>query len=221
MKALLKPSWNTALKSFFDSLEFKKLWNFIKKEYTSKIIYPKEKDIFNSLNITPINRISVVILGQDPYHGPGQAHGLSFSVLDGTPLPPSLKNIYKEIESDLGIKKDFSNGNLTHWARQGILLLNSVLTVEENNPGSHANHGWEEFTDHIIQKISDERENVVFLLWGSYAKKKGSVIDKSKHLILESSHPSPLGAYRGFIGCRHFSRTNKYLKKYNIKEINW
>ena len=221
MKVSLEQNWNTALKPYLDSREFKTLWDFIQKEYKSKTIYPKQKEIFNAFNITPFNKVSVVIIGQDPYYRPNQAHGLSFSVPDKIGLPSSLKNIYKEIESDLQIKKDFTIGNLTPWAKQGVLLLNSCLTVESGIPESHANQGWEEFTDHVIQKISDNSEYVVFLLWGNYAKRKGSIIDRSRHLVLESSHPSPLGAYRGFIGCKHFSQTNNYLKENNKEEINW
>lgn len=221
METYIPKSWQKILLPYLISKRWKNLKEYIEKEFQKKTIYPVIRDIFKALNIISFDRISVVIIGQDPYHGPGQAHGLSFSVPDGIPLPPSLKNIYKEIESDTGNKKDFTNGNLTSWADQGVLLLNSVLTVEENNPGSHANIGWEEFTDHVIKKISSEKENVVFLLWGNYAKKKGSMIDRSKHLVLESSHPSPLGAYRGFIGCKHFSKTNKYLKENNKREIHW
>lgn len=221
MKVLLPQSWNKILKFYFETEQWRKLWGFIDIEYQNKIIYPKQKDIFNAFHRTSFESTSAVIIGQDPYHGPNQAHGLSFSVPDGIPIPPSLKNIYKEIESDIRINKDFSNGNLESWADQGVLLLNSVLTVEVDNPGSHANKGWEEFTDYVIRQISDEGENIVFLLWGNYAKKKGSNIDQTKHLVLESSHPSPLGAYRGFIGCKHFSKTNEYLKENNKKEIHW
>lgn len=221
MRVTINQSWDKTLKPYFKTREWEKLNDFITKEYNENVIYPTQKDIFNAFTCTPFDKISVVIVGQDPYHNPNQAHGLSFSVPDEFTLPPSLKNIYREIESDLNIKKDFSNGNLISWAHQGVLLLNSVLTVEENKPGSHANMGWEEFTDYIIKKIVDERESVVFLLWGNYAKKKGSIIDRRKHLVLESSHPSPLGAYRGFIGCKHFSKANHYLKENNKKEINW
>lgn len=217
----ISKSWNQVLAQFFETQTWKKLSRFVEKEYQSKIIYPKKECIFNALKMTPFHQVKVVILGQDPYHQEHQAHGLAFSVPTEISVPPSLKNIYKEIESDLGITKDFSNGNLKSWTDQGVLLLNSVLTVEKDKPGSHANMGWEEFTDYIIQKISDKQDNIVFLLWGNYAKKKGSIIDRSKHLVLESSHPSPLGAYRGFIGCRHFSQTNSYLRKYNKEEIKW
>jgi uracil-DNA glycosylase len=221
MKPYIKENWNKVLQAYFETMEFAKLWDFIKNEYQHTNIYPLEKDIFKSFNLTPLEKISIVIIGQDPYHQPHQAHGLSFSVPHGITIPPSLKNIFKEIESDTGIKKDFTDGNLESWSHQGILLLNSVLTVQENKPSSHANIGWEEFTNFVIKQISDQKEHVIFFLWGNYAQKKGSLIDRSRHLVLETSHPSPLGAYRGFIGCRHFSRANEYLKKHNKSEINW
>lgn len=221
MKQYIQNSWDRVLKEYTETDSFKKLSYFVEKEYQEKTIYPKHENIFSALNNTSFENISVVIIGQDPYHQPDQAHGLSFSVLNGKQLPPSLRNIYKEIESDIGVKKDYHNGNLTDWSHQGILLLNSILTVEENNPGSHTNHGWEEFTDYIIKKISNEHEHIVFLLWGNYAKKKGSIIDTTKHLVLESSHPSPLGAYRGFLGCKHFSKANNYLLKNGKKKIQW
>jgi len=220
-KVPIEPSWKKALKDYFKLPEWKLLTQYIKKEYQEKKIYPHSKKIFNAFNLTPFEKVSVLIIGQDPYHNPDQAQGLSFSVPSGTIPPLSLKNIYKEIESDLKIKKDFSNGNLESWSRQGVLLLNSVLTVRENEPGSHANKGWELFTDYVVQRISDECEHVVFLLWGNYAKKKGVMVDTSKHLVLETSHPSPLGAHRGFTGCQHFSKTNKYLRTYNKQPIDW
>jgi len=160
-------------------------------------------------------------LGQDPYYGPDQAHGLAFSVPENIPLPPSLKNIYKEIEADIKIKKDFTHGNLEPWAKQGVLLLNSILSVESGKPSSHRNIGWEDFTDHVIQKISDEHENIVFMLWGNYAQSKKKLIDEKRHLVLETSHPSPLSAYKGFLGCKHFSQCNDYLKKNKKKEVFW
>lgn len=221
MEIFINQSWNKALKPYFETKEWQILSEFIDSEYKNKTIYPDKKDIFSAFEMTSFNKVSVVIIGQDPYYRPHQAHGLSFSVPDGISLPSSLKNIYKEIESDLNIVKDRSNGNLESWARQGILLLNSCLSVEAGNPESHTGKGWEEFTNYVIQKISDEREHIVFLLWGNYAKEKGSIIDRSKHLVLESSHPSPLGAHRGFIGCKHFSKTNNYLMKRNKKEIKW
>ncbi len=217
----LEKSWNKVLKNYLRSGEFFSLEKFVDNEYLDKEAFPVKENIFNAFSKTPFNKVKVVILGQDPYHGEGQAHGLSFSVPDGIKTPPSLKNIYKEILSDLKIEKDMDSGNLEDWANQGVLLLNSVLTVEKSKPGSHAKKGWEEFTDEVIKKISEERENVVFLLWGNYAKQKGSVIDRKKHLVLESAHPSPFSAYNGFFGSRHFSKTNEYLEKNRIKEIKW
>lgn len=221
MKLELPRYWKKYISTYVKTHRYKKLCEFITHEYEHYTIFPQKNDIFEALELVDPDTVSVVILGQDPYHQPDQAHGLSFSVPENEPLPPSLKNIYKEIESDFAIKKDFTNGNLRNWANQGVLLLNSVLTVRANEPGSHARQGWEEFTDTIIKNISDKHDNIVFILWGNYAKKKGSIIDRSKHLVLESSHPSPLGAYRGFIGCRHFSRANRYLRKHNKKEIQW
>ena len=221
MNVDIHSSWATHLQEYFELPEWKKLAEFVRQEYQHHTIYPHPKNIFNALNMTPFNDVKVVIIGQDPYHNPGQAHGLSFSVPDEITPPPSLKNIYKEIESDLGIIKDFSNGNLISWAKQGVLLLNSVLTVRENEPGSHANRGWEYFTDHVIKKISDEQNHVVFLLWGNYAKKKGLIINRDNHCVLETSHPSPLSARHGFIGCKHFSATNNYLRDHHQKEISW
>ena len=221
MKIKIEPSWKKILKKYFQTNEFQELANFVRQEYLSKIIYPRPKDLFSAFILTPFNKVKVVILGQDPYHNPGQAHGLCFSVPTGINPPPSLKNIYQEIENDLQIKKDFQNGNLENWAQQGVLLLNSVLTVQKNSAGSHANKGWENFTDEIIRQLSDQKENLVFLLWGNYAKQKGQIIDRSKHLVLEATHPSPFSAYSGFFGCRHFSQTNNYLKKYGKKEIEW
>lgn len=221
MEANIDQSWKNALNGYFSSLEFRKLKDFIKQKYVNKTIYPIKKNIFNAFISTPFDSIKIVILGQDPYHNPGQAHGLSFSVPDGVIPPPSLKNIYKEIERSLGIKKDMSNGNLLDWAQQGVLLLNAVLSVEENKPGSHAHHGWEDFTDHVIQKISQEKEHCVFLLWGAYAQKKKKLVDESKHLVLTSAHPSPLSAYRGFLGNNHFALSNLYLMKYGKKPIKW
>lgn len=185
-------------------------------------IFPKRTDLFRALDLCPFENIQVVIIGQDPYHGPSQAMGLAFSVPDGIPVPPSLKNIYKEIESDTGESSTCApGGDLTLWAKQGVLLLNSVLTVESGQPGSHARKGWEEYTDSVVQSISDNKEHVVFLLWGAYAQNKGVRVNRSKHCVLETSHPSPLGAHRGFTGCRHFSYTNTYLMKYNKKPITW
>lgn len=183
------------------------------------IIYPAEKYIFNSLNYTALNSVKIVILGQDPYHGEGQAHGLAFSVPCGKPAPPSLKNIFKELNDDLGIKRDKTD--LTDWAKQGVLLLNSVLTVESGRPNSHIHIGWQAFTDAIIRTISDKRKHVVFMLWGAYAQSKKHLINADKHLILTAPHPSPLSAYRGFFGCKHFSKANEYLKIHGLTPIKW
>jgi uracil-DNA glycosylase len=221
MQLHLPDSWKNILHKHIEKRSFHECIQFLDVEYKNNAIYPLKKNIFKAFELTSFEDISVVIIGQDPYHQPGQAQGLSFSVPKGISIPPSLRNIYKEIESDLGINKDFNNGDLTSWADQGLLLLNSVLTVRASEAGSHTNQGWEEFTDYVIEKISKEKESVVFLLWGKYAQKKGAVIDQSKHLVLETSHPSPLGSYRGFIGCRHFSQTNEYLKSNKKKEIKW
>ena len=214
-------SWQPILVDYFKKPEFKKLFDFVRGEYTSKTIYPAQENIFNAFNSTPFEKIKVVIIGQDPYHNPGQAMGLSFSVPEGVTIPPSLKNIYKEIRSDLDIDTSRRSGDLAHWADQGVLLLNSVLTVAANSPASHAKKGWEEFTDYVIQKISDQHEHVVFILWGNYAKNKGKNINRTKHLVLEGHHPSPLSAYRGFFGCKHFCQTNEYLREHGRKEIRW
>jgi uracil-DNA glycosylase len=193
----------------------------VRTEYLTKKIFPAPANIFKVFTLTPFNAVRVVILGQDPYHGDRQAEGLSFSVPSGMKLPPSLQNIYKEIESDTGITKDFTNGNLEPWAKQGVFLLNAILTVVANSPASHQKHGWEEFTDTVIKKISDSREHVVFMLWGKYAQSKKALIDTSKHLVLEAPHPSPFSAHSGFFGCKHFSLCNKYLQENGLKEINW
>lgn len=185
-----------------------------------KQIYPPGELIFNALNTTPFDRVKVVILGQDPYHGPGQAHGLSFSVMPGVPAPPSLQNIFKELEADLGIARA-SHGCLQSWAEQGVLLLNAVLTVEKFKAASHQGKGWERFTDRIVAELNKKREQLVFLLWGSYAQKKGQIIDRDRHLVLQSTHPSPLSAHRGFLGCRHFSQANAYLEKQGLEPIDW
>lgn len=217
----IEESWYAKLKDYFDTEVFKQLSTFIREEYVSKKVYPAPKNIFKAFWLTPFDDVKVVILGQDPYHGVGQAEGLSFSVPPGVRVPPSLKNIYKEIESDLGIKKDFSDGNLEKWAKQGVFLLNSILTVVANTPASHQKCGWEEFTDTIITKISDEKEHVVFMLWGNYARSKKILIDQSKHLVLEAPHPSPFSAHSGFLGCKHFSLCNTYLEENNIPPIVW
>ena len=220
MSVKIEASWKKVLKPEFNQPYFEGLTNFVKKEYNSKTIYPPAKLIFNAFDSTPFNKVKVVILGQDPYHGPNQAHGLCFSVLPPTPPPPSLQNIYKEIKKDIGQVID-NSGNLTHWTKQGVLLLNATLTVRAHQAGSHQNQGWEEFTDAVIKTISDKKANVVFMLWGNYAKKKGVNIDQQKHLILEASHPSPFSAYSGFFGSKHFSKANTYLKQNNQDTINW
>jgi len=216
----LPTSWQTRLANEFDQDYMHSLLQFLSLEREKKSIYPEEEDCFNALLETPFEQVKVVILGQDPYHGADQAHGLSFSVKPGIKVPPSLVNIYKELESDLGIPPA-AHGFLNQWAKQGVLLLNSVLTVEASKAGSHQKKGWETFTDKIIELINQEQEGVVFLLWGAYAQKKGRYIDRQKHCVLESVHPSPLSAYRGFFGCRHFSKTNEYLQNMGKAPINW
>ena len=214
-------SWQNVLSDELHKEYVSRLDDFIKSEEAQgKIIYPQRSLIFNALNLTPLNSVKVVVLGQDPYHGEGQAHGLSFSVEKGMRIPPSLRNIYKELQTDLGCEMP-EHGNLTAWAEQGVLLLNSVLTVEQAQAASHKNKGWEQFTDHLIDVINEHCENVVFLLWGAYAQKKGQQIDQSKHLVLMSAHPSPLSARRGFIGCQHFSKANEYLAQHGAKTIDW
>jgi uracil-DNA glycosylase len=220
-KINIEPQWLEALQNTFSSEKFTSLADFVRTEYQTKKIFPKPENIFQAFWLTPFSEVKVVILGQDPYHGDGQAHGLCFSVPLGIPLPPSLQNIYKEIESDLGIKKDFSSGSLEHWAKQGVFLLNAILTVVAHNAASHRNKGWEDFTDAVIKTISDKQENVVFMLWGNFARSKKSLIDSEKHLILEAPHPSPLSAYSGFWGCKHFSQCNRYLAAHDKKKIIW
>ncbi len=217
---LSETSWKKALYKEFRKEYFQNLYKFISAEYFSSSIYPSWDNIFLALNICPLNKVKVVILGQDPYHHPNQATGLAFSVHSNSKIPPSLNNIFKEIENDLGIAPN-KNGNLSRWARQGVLLLNTTLTVRENKPTSHQNQGWEILTDKIIKIISEEKSNVVFILWGKYAQTKRSLINTNKHLILESNHPSPLSAYRGFFGSKHFSHTNIYLRQHKIESIDW
>ena len=217
----LDPSWLSHIEGEFQKPYMHSLKQFLQAEKTKgKIIYPKGDDIFAAMNITPFEKVKVVILGQDPYHGEGQAHGLSFSVRDGVRPPPSLVNIYKEISAEYNVPMPKS-GNLTHWAEQGVLLLNATLTVENALAGSHQNKGWEEFTDAIIHAINDGHDHIVFMLWGSYAQKKGAFIDQKKHLVLKSVHPSPLSAHRGFLGCGHFKQANEYLEAHGIPPINW
>ena len=221
MSLKLDDSWKKYLNNHINSNEFKNLLSFIKKEYNNHICYPKKQLIFSALNNCPFNKIKLVILGQDPYHNPNQANGYAFSVNDEEKIPPSLINIFLEIEDDLNVKKDRS-GDLSVWANQGVLMLNSTLTVRKNKPGSHKNKGWEKFTDEIIKLISLKRNNIVFMLWGNYAKNKSSLIDNKKHLILTSGHPSPLSANRGlWFGNKHFSMANNYLSKNHIDKIDW
>lgn len=217
----LRECWKSFLKEEFEKPYMAELKKFLKDEKAKKKrIFPPGPLIFNALNTTPFDEVKVVILGQDPYHGPGQAHGLCFSVPKGVKKPPSLVNIFKEIHDDLKLPIPQS-GDLTPWAKQGVLLLNATLTVESSKAGSHQNHGWEFFTDKIIHVLNDKKENLVFMLWGSFAQKKGQFIDRKKHLVLEAPHPSPLSAHRGFLGCRHFSKANAYLKSKNITPIDW
>ena len=216
----IEQSWNRALENEFEKNYFFELRNKIKEAYKTRQIYPRPIDIFNAFNLTPINKVKVVIIGQDPYHGPNQAHGLSFSVKDGIKIPPSLKNIFKELSDDLNIQSPTS-GNLEKWAKQGVLLLNSVLTVESGNANSHKNWGWEVFTKAVIEIISRELNNVVFILWGRGAQKNEELINTDKHMVLKSVHPSPLSAYNGFFGCKHFSKTNKYLEDSGKIQIDW
>lgn len=217
----LDPSWLHHLEPEFQSAYMAKLRRFLLEEKRRGArIFPPGNLIFNALNSTPLDNVQVVILGQDPYHGPGQAHGLSFSVPRGVPVPPSLQNIYKELESDLGLAPP-AHGDLSSWARQGVLLLNAVLTVEAHKAGSHQNQGWEQFTDRVVSVVNDNRVGVVFMLWGSYAQKKGAFIDRNRHLVLTAPHPSPLSVYRGFSGCRHFSQCNGYLQSNGRKPVDW
>ena len=220
MQVKIEKSWQEVLQTEFDKPYFENLVGFVKQEYASRTIFPPAGQIFNAFNTCPFNNVKVVILGQDPYHGPGQAHGLCFSVNDGIQFPPSLQNIFKEITSDLGILAP-KTGNLTRWAEQGVLLLNATLTVRASQAGSHQGKGWEEFTDAVIKTISEKAENVVFILWGSYAIKKKALINASKHCILTAPHPSPLSSYRGFFGCKHFSQTNTYLTSKGKTPIEW
>ncbi len=217
----LHPSWLAKLESEFDKPYMKELKSFLLDEKKAgKTIYPEGKYVFNALDSTPFDKVKVVILGQDPYHGPGQAHGLCFSVRDGVAPPPSLKNIFKELHQSLGLAYP-KHGSLQSWASQGVLLLNATLTVEQGKAGSHQGRGWEQFTDAVIHTLNSGREKVVFLLWGSYAQKKGAFIDTSKHLVLKSPHPSPLSAHRGFFGNQHFSKVNQYLEKAGQSPIQW
>jgi len=220
MDVRLESSWKQSLDKEFQKEYFANLVGFVKKEYATQSVYPPGAMIFNAFEHCSLEDLKVVIIGQDPYHGPGQANGLCFSVNEGVKMPPSLINIFKEIKSDLGKEVPVS-GNLERWADQGVLLLNATLTVRASSPGSHQKKGWEEFTDAVIHKVSTEKDGVVFLLWGAYAQRKGEIIDESKHFVLKSAHPSPFSADRGFFGCKHFSKTNSYLKEAGKKEIDW
>ena len=217
---IIAKSWYNLLSDEFNKPYFKELEKFLSDEYSHYTIYPEEKNIFNALNLVKYDDVRVVIIGQDPYHEPGQAEGLCFSVAEGVPHPPSLQNIFKEIQSDLGQPVPQS-GSLSRWARQGVLLLNATLTVEAHRAGSHQNHGWETFTDAVISLLSQRQTGLVFMLWGSYARKKRALIDSSRHLCLEAAHPSPLSAYRGFFGCHHFSKANAYLRQNGKTPIEW
>ena len=217
----LEAGWKACLQKEFMQPYMQQLRTFLlQRKRQGVVIFPPGGQIFNALDSTPFDRVKVVILGQDPYHGPGQAHGLCFSVPEGTAIPPSLVNIYKEISDDLGTRCPGS-GNLQHWASQGVLLLNAVLTVEQGRAGSHQGHGWERFTDRIVEVLNEQRQGLVFMLWGSQAMKKGVAIDRSRHLVLTAPHPSPLSAHRGFFGCRHFSQANAFLRKQGSLPIKW
>jgi len=220
MTVRIEESWKEVLQPEFDKPYFELLASFVRNEYATKQCFPPARLIFNAFDSCPFDKVRVVIIGQDPYHDVGQAHGLCFSVNDGVAMPPSLLNIYKELNRDLGIPIP-SSGNLSHWAQQGVLLLNATLTVVAHHPGSHQNKGWEELTDAAIQALNTRREHIVYLLWGSYAQRKGQYIDRRKNLVLMAPHPSPLSAHRGFIGCGHFSATNRYLVQHGEQPINW
>jgi uracil-DNA glycosylase len=217
----LEPSWKARIGDWFAREDMQQLAQFLRqRKAAGATVYPPGRDLFAAFNATPFDAVKLVILGQDPYHGPGQAHGLCFSVLPGVPVPPSLLNIYKELEADLGIARA-SHGCLLPWAQQGVLLLNAVLTVEDGKPGSHQGKGWEGFTDHVVEVLNRERDGLVFLLWGSYAQKKGAMIDTRRHRVLKAPHPSPLSAHRGFLGCKHFSLANQYLARNGKTPIGW
>jgi uracil-DNA glycosylase len=221
VNAEIEASWKAQLSAQFEAPYFADLQAFLKKErQQNRVIYPEEDQIFNAFNHTPFDDVKAVILGQDPYHGPGQAHGLCFSVQDGMKPPPSLVNIFKEMESDLGLARPTS-GNLENWAKQGVLLINATLSVQKKQAGSHQEKGWETFTDAVIKQVSDQREGVVFILWGRFAQNKAALIDHNRHHVLTAAHPSPFSAYKGFLGCKHFSKTNELLVKQNIKPIDW
>ncbi len=222
MNVQIHPSWKAALKDEFGKAYFQQIVAFLRAEKAGgKIIYPPGQLIFNAFNQTSFENVSVVILGQDPYHGPGQAHGLSFSVPKGIKPPPSLVNIFKEIQTDIGVTMPPMYGNLTKWAQQGVLLLNAALTVRDGEPLSHAKFGWADFTNAVIKKLSDDRSKIVFLLWGKFAQEKQALVDETKHVVLKAAHPSPLSAHNGFLGCKHFSTTNNILVQNNLPPIDW
>ena len=221
MEVKIEQSWKEHLKGEFEKPYFKDLTEFVKNEYTEASVYPAPKDIFRAFELTPFDDVKVVILGQDPYHGPKQAIGLSFAVTEGVRNPPSLQNIFKEVESDIGEAPRTEDGDLSRWAKQGVLLLNATLTVRAATAGSHQGKGWEEFTDAVIQALSDEREHLVFILWGNYARARGARINRAKHLVIESAHPSPFSAANGFFGSKPFSKANAYLEAHGENAINW
>ena len=212
--------WKEILGEEFTKPYFEELVEFVRSEYAAGVVYPAGANIFRAFDKCPFEKLKVVIIGQDPYHGPGQAHGLCFSVADGVPFPPSLQNIFKEVHADTGAEIPLS-GNLDRWAEQGVLLLNAVLTVREHEAASHAGHGWETFTDAVVRAVAERKEGIVYMLWGSYAQRKGAIADPNKNLILKAVHPSPLSAYRGFLGCRHFSQANHYLESIGKDAIEW
>ena len=220
MEVKIAQDWKDILAPEFEKPYFEELTQFVKEEYAAHRVYPRGSNIFRAFDKCPFERLKVVIIGQDPYHGPGQAHGLCFSVADGVPFPPSLQNIFKEVHADTGAEIPLS-GNLDRWAEQGVLLLNAVLTVREHEAASHAGRGWETFTDAVVRAVAERKEGVVYMLWGSYAQRKGAIADPSRNLILKSVHPSPLSAYRGFLGCRHFSQANAYLESIGKEPILW
>ncbi|MCQ2083110.1 MAG: uracil-DNA glycosylase [Bacteroidaceae bacterium] len=220
MDVRIEESWKSRLQRQFDSPYFGQLAQFVRQEYAAGVIYPAAGNIFRAFDLCPFEKVKVVILGQDPYHEPGQAHGLCFSVGQGVQLPPSLRNIYKEIGQELGCPVP-ETGDLSAWASQGVLLLNATLTVRAGQAGSHQGHGWETFTDAVIETLASQRENLVFMLWGAYARRKGTLIDHNRHLVLESAHPSPLSAYNGFFGNGHFVKCNEWLEKHGMEPIRW
>ncbi|MBQ1222560.1 MAG: uracil-DNA glycosylase [Alistipes sp.] len=220
MEVKIAQDWKELLSEEFDKPYFEELISFVKEEYATRRIYPRGSNIFRAFDKCPVDKLKVVIIGQDPYHGPGQANGLCFSVADGVPFPPSLRNIFQEVSTDTGAPIP-SSGNLDRWAEQGVLLLNAVLTVREHEAASHAGRGWEQFTDAVVRAIAARKEGIVYLLWGSYAQRKGAIADPQKNCILKSVHPSPLSVYRGFWGCKHFSKANDYLIAHGQTPINW